>query len=102
MVANAPQTLGQDRHFIFDRLLEDTRLVPAILKADFDALGTRDVYDDQYFDAFFRSTRPVLEQRLSESIAAVAAAIAGAWEAAGRPPVPASPAPLPPRRRARP
>ena len=90
------------RDFIFERLIEDTRLAPGILKADLDALGTRDVYDDQYFEAFFRSTRPVLERRLSDSIAAVAAAIAGAWEAAGRPPVPVSPAPQPPRRRARP
>lgn len=90
------------RDFIFERLIEDTRLAPVILKADLDAIGTRDVYDDAYFEAFFRSTRPVLEQRLSESIAAVAAAITGAWEAAGRPPVPVSPPPQPPRRRARP
>ena len=90
------------RDFIFERLIEDTRLVPDILKADLDAIGSRDAYDDQYFDAFFRSTRPVLERRLSDSIEAVAAAITGAWEAAGRPPVPVSPAPQAPRRRARP
>jgi hypothetical protein len=90
------------RDFIFERIIEDTRLVPGILKADIAAIGTRDVYDDAYFEAFFRSTRPVLEQRLSDSIAAVAAAITGAWEAAGRPPVPVSPPPQPPRRRARP
>ena len=90
------------RDFVFERLIEDTRLAPVILKADLDAIGTRDVYDDEYFDAFFRATRPVLERRLSDSIAAVAAAITGAWEAAGRPPVPVSPAPQPPRRRARP
>ena len=90
------------RDFIFERLIEDTRLAPLILKADLDAIGSRDVYDGEYYDAFFRATRPVLERRLSDSIAAVAAAITGAWEAAGRPPVPVSPAPLPPRRRARP
>jgi hypothetical protein len=90
------------REFIFERLIEDTRLAPIILKADLDAIGTRNVYDDAYFEAFFRATRPVLEQRLSESIAAVAASITGAWEAAGRPPVPVSPLPQPPRRRARP
>ena len=90
------------RDFIFERLIEDTRLAPVILKADLDAIGTRDVYDDQYFDAFFKATRPVLEQRLNESIAAVAAVITGAWEAAGRPPMPVSPEPQPPRRRARP
>ena len=90
------------RDFIFERLIEDTRLAPVILKADLDAIGTRDVYDDQYFDAFFKATRPVLEQRLNDSIAAVAAVITGAWEAAGRPPVPVSPGPQPPRRRVRP
>ena len=90
------------REFIFERLIEDTRLVPGILKADLDALGSREAYDDVYFDAFFRATRPVLERRLSESIAAVAAMITGAWEAAGRPAVPVSPTPQPPRRRARP
>jgi hypothetical protein len=90
------------RDFIFDRLIEDTRLAPVILKADLEAAGARETYDDAYFDAFFRSTRPVLGRRLSESVAAVAAAIAGAWEAAGRPPVPVSPPPQPPRRRARP
>jgi hypothetical protein len=90
------------REFVFERLLEDTRLVPGILKADLDAIGTADFYDDAYFEAFFRSTRPVLERRLSDSIAAVAAAITGAWEAAGRPPVSVAPPPQPPRRRARP
>jgi hypothetical protein len=90
------------RDFIFERLIEDTRLVPGILKADLDAIGSRDVYDDQYFDAFFRVTRPMLERRLSDSISAVAAMITGAWEAAGRPPVPVTPSPQPPRRRARP
>jgi hypothetical protein len=90
------------RDFIFERLIEDTRLVPGILKADLDAIGARETYDDEYFDAFFRATRPVLERRLSESISAVAAMIAGAWEAAGRPPVPVSVPPQAPRRRARP
>ena len=90
------------RDFIFERLIEDTRLTPVLLKADLEAIGPRDVYDDAYYDAFFRGARPVLERRLSESIAAVAAAITGAWEAAGRPLVPVSPAPPPPRRRTRP
>lgn len=87
------------REFIFERVLEDTRLAPGILKADLDALGSRDEYDDAYFAALFKSTRPVLERRLNESIAAVAAMITGAWDAAGRPPVPVSPAPQAPRRR---
>lgn len=76
------------RDFIFDRLLEDTQLVPAILEADLAAIGSRDTYDAAYYAAFFPAVRPVLERRLNGSIAAVAASIAGAWEAAGRPAVP--------------
>jgi hypothetical protein len=89
------------RDFIFDRILEGTQLVPPILKTDLDAIGTREVYDDAYFAAFFKANRPVLERRLNESIAAVAAAITGAWEAAGRPAVPADPPPPAPARRRR-
>jgi len=87
------------RDYLFDRLVEDTQLVPAILKADLAAIGDRDVYDDQYFQLFFEANKPVLERRLNESIAAVAAMIAGAWEAAGKPPVPVNPPQTPQRRR---
>ena len=87
------------RDFIFDRLLEDTQLVPAILKADLDAIGTRDVYDDAYFKAFFAANKAVLERRMSEAIAGVAATITGAWEAAGRPAIPLDPPSSPQRRR---
>jgi hypothetical protein len=90
------------RDFAFEQVLESNRLVPAILKADRDALSGRDAYDDVYFAAFFRAARPVLERRLDESIAAVAAIIAGAWEAAGRPPVPVTQPPQPLRRVSRP
>ena len=89
------------RDFIFDRLLEGTQLVPQILKTDLEAIGTRDLYDDMYFAAFFKANRSVLERRLNESIAAVVAAITGAWDAAGQPPAPADSAPLPPQRRRR-
>lgn len=87
------------RDFIFERLLEGTQLVPPILKADLDAIGTRDVYDDAYYEAFFKSNRAVMERRLGESAAAVAAMIGGAWEAAGKPPVPVNPTQTPQRRR---
>jgi hypothetical protein len=76
------------RDFMFDALVSGTRLASRIDKADADAIGTRDVYDDRYYEAFRKSAGPVLEQRLNESIAAVAAMITGAWEAAGRPRVP--------------
>ena len=74
--------------FTFDALLRGTQLVPAVLEADRAAIGARDVYDDAYYEAFFKGSRAVLERRLDESTSAVAAMIAGAWEAAGKPPVP--------------
>ncbi len=89
------------RDFIFDRLLEGTQLVPVVLRHDREAIGTRDFYDDAYYSAFFAGTRPVLERRLAEAISAVAALIAGAWEGAGRPPVPVDLPPPPPQRRGR-
>ncbi len=76
------------RDFMFDALLASTRLAPQIDQADAAAIGTRDVYDDRYYEAFYRGAGPVLEQRLNDSIAAVAAMITGAWEAAGKPRVP--------------
>jgi len=47
----------------------------------------------------FAASRRVLERRLDESIAASAAMIAGAWEAAGRPVAPVDPPTFPVRRR---
>lgn len=87
----APKALppvANPRDFMFEALLSGTRLAPRIDKADADAIGSRDVYDDRYYEAFRKGAGPVMEQRLNESIAAVAAMIAGAWEAAGRPRVP--------------
>jgi hypothetical protein len=92
--------IATPRDFVFDRVLEDAQLVPALLKGDADAIGNRDVYDDAYYDAFFSAQRRVMEDRLDQSIAAVAGIIAGAWEAAGKPAVPvASTSPLERRRR---
>ena len=45
-----------------------------ILDADKAAVGTRDFYDDEYFDRFFAGVKPILERRLSDSIGAVSAA----------------------------
>jgi hypothetical protein len=87
------------REFVFDRVLEDAQLTPALLKADLDAIGTRDVYDDAYYDAFFKGQKGTMEDRLNKSIAAVAAAITGAWEAAGKPAIPVHPVTPPERRR---
>ena len=87
------------RDFVFDRVIEDAQLTPALLKADADAIGNRDVYDTAYYDAFFAAQRSVMEDRLNKSIAAVAAIITGAWEAAGKPAVPVTPPSTPERRR---
>ncbi len=84
----ARPSVRDPRGFVFETLLQGTQLVPAILKSDLDAIGTRDVYDDQYYAAFFKANRAVMERRLNEAIAGVAATITGAWEAAGKPPMP--------------
>ena len=87
------------RDFVFDRVIEGTQLVPPILESDLTAIGSRDVYDDAYYSAFFAANRQAMERRLSESISAVAAMIAGAWEAAGKPALPLDPPAAPQRRR---
>jgi hypothetical protein len=98
----APKPLpavANPRDFIFERVIEGTRLVPAILAADLAAIGDRDAYDDAYYAAFFKAGKPVYERRLAESISAVAAMITGAWEAAGKPALPPNPGSSPQRRR---
>jgi hypothetical protein len=87
------------RAFVFDRLLEDTQLVPALLQADREAIGNRDTYDDAYYEMFFKAQKPTMEKRLNEAISAVAAMITGAWEAAGKPAIPLNQRDTPQRRR---
>ena len=87
------------RDYIFEAAVQGTQMVQAILKSDLDAIGTREEYDDVYYAAFFKANRAVVERRLNESIAASAAMIAGAWEAAGKPAVPVSRPATPQRRR---
>jgi len=76
------------RDFMFDTLLASNRAAASVLESDKKAAEGREFYDDAYFAAFGSNTLPVLERRLNESIAAVAAMITGAWEQAGRPAVP--------------
>ncbi|MBY0496539.1 MAG: hypothetical protein K2Y23_20215 [Cyanobacteria bacterium] len=76
------------RDFIFETLLVSNRAAPNVLASDRKASAGREFYDDAYFEAFGAGTLPVLEKRLNESIASVAAMITGAWESAGRPAVP--------------
>lgn len=76
---------------MFETLLDSFQLAAPILEADREAIGSRDVYDDRYYQAFFERTKPILERRLSEAITAVASVIATAWEQAGKPPLPINP-----------
>jgi hypothetical protein len=97
--ARAPVTSPRD--FMFDVLLASNRLAAGVLEADRKAAERREYYDDAYFDAFGAAQLPVLTRRMNESIAAVAAVIAGAWGEAGRPAVPTE-LPKRPRRVRRP
>ena len=89
------------REFMFETLLASNRAAPNVLESDLKAAEGREFYDDGYFEAFGKGTLPVLEKRLNESIAAVAAMITGAWENAGRPAIPLD-TPRTPRRIRRP
>jgi hypothetical protein len=89
------------RDFMFDVLLASNRAVPNVLESDKAAVEGREFYDDAYFEKFASGTLPTLERRLNDSIAAVASAITGAWEQAGKPAVPTE-IPRTPRRVRRP
>jgi hypothetical protein len=93
----APITDARDA--MFEVLIESTTFTQAILDADRKAIGTREYYDDEYFTAFAAGgAQAVLERRINESVAAVAAIITGAWEAAGKPDL-TRPAVRPPTKR---
>jgi hypothetical protein len=93
------RAISNPREYLFEVLKEGTQLVPPILESDVEALGGRDVYDRAYYDRFFAVNRPVMERRLNEAITAVAGMIIGAWEAAGKPPLPLNPPEQPQRKR---
>ena len=80
-----PRPVTSARESSFDTLLTSYQLVPAVLKADKDALAGRDAYDDQYFERFLANVGPLLERRLGEAISATVGFIVGAWEQAGNP-----------------
>jgi hypothetical protein len=101
-IAPAPLApVGDPRAFMFDVLLASNRLADGVFVADRRAAEGRQFYDDGYFAALKDESLPVLERRVNDSIAAVAAVIAGAWDRAGRPAVPTE-LPRTPRRIRRP
>ncbi len=69
----------------FDAAISGYTLVDPILKADREAVAGKDTYDDEYFEKFLAAVKPILEQRLAESITGTASIIVGAWEQAGKP-----------------
>jgi hypothetical protein len=81
----APRAIPSARDAAFDALLASHQLVDSLLRADKEAIGNRDAYDDVYFEAFFMKAKPVLEERLASAITATASLVLGAWEQAGKP-----------------
>jgi hypothetical protein len=80
--------IASAREFIFKTLTESFTYVQPILDADRQAVKGKDVYDDEYFARFIGKIKPIMEQRLADSIAHTAGMITAAWVAAGRPAVP--------------
>ena len=83
----AVRTVPSARDAAFEALLGSYLLVDPVLKADKEAIGASDTYDDAYFDKFFAKVEPLLEQQLSAAITATASLIVSAWDQAGRPAV---------------
>jgi hypothetical protein len=81
------KVIASARDTAFEALLASYLLVDPILKADKEAIGSGDTYDDAYFDRFFAKVQPMLEQQLSAAITATASLIVSAWDQAGRPTV---------------
>ena len=76
------------RAFMFETLTQSFALVNPLLEADRQAAAGREHYDDAYYALFFGKGRPLLEERLSGSVTAVASMITAAWVEAGRPALP--------------
>lgn len=84
----APKPVNDPREFMFDVLLASNRLADGVLAADLKAVAGREFYDDGYFAVLATEQLSVMQQRLNDSISAVASLIIGAWAQAGRPALP--------------
>jgi hypothetical protein len=51
------------RDLVFDSLITSFSHVQAILDADKAAVAGRELYDDEYFAAFYGKVKPILEER---------------------------------------
>jgi hypothetical protein len=86
------QPVGDIRTYLFETLVRSESLVAQILDADQQAAAglahdanNRLVYDDAYYAKMDRSLRPMLQQRLAETVNGVASVIVAAWQTAGSP-----------------
>lgn len=92
VIKPAPATgVTNPRDYMFEVLLASNRAAANVFESDLAATAGREFYDEGYFEAFGKGTLPTLERQLNASITAVASMIVGAWEQAGRPPIPAEP-----------
>jgi hypothetical protein len=80
-----PKAILSLRDYVFDTMLASFQQVDLLLKADREAIGVKDTYDDEYFETFFTKVKPVFEGQLSIAVTATASIITTAWEQAGRP-----------------
>jgi alkylated DNA nucleotide flippase Atl1 len=76
--------------FAFDTLVDSAALVAPVLDADRRAAAAHPKYDAAYYAMFWDGCGPILTRRLGEAASGVASAIAAAWDAAGRPDLPAA------------
>ena len=88
LAPKVPASVPSVRELIFDSLVVSFSHVQTVLDADKAAVAGKDVYDGAYYEAFFAKVRPILEQRLSDSIGDIVGVITAAWVDAGRPAVP--------------
>lgn len=96
------RAVPEPSRLMFDALLGSFQLAAPLLDADRQAIGSRDVYDDRYYEAFFGKAGPILGRCLSDAITDVASVIVAAWEQAGKPALPIDPPRPAQRRRASP
>ncbi len=73
------------RAFMFDVLVESAGLTATILDVDRKAAGPQKVYDAKYYEQLRAGAGAIAEQRVNDSIDAVASAITAAWREAGSP-----------------
>ncbi len=97
MAPAAVAPVADVREFLFATLSDSLQQVDPILAADLEATKGRTLYDDGYFAVLFEKTGPIMEQRMSGAITAIASLITAAWTEAGRPPLPVEAPPRPPR-----